>query len=184
MTITSRFMTAEELEESPHRDGLWEVMDGELVEVTGTGGEHAVVTLNIIVPLANFITPQRLGTVLLPDSSIVLAERPLVVRLPDTGFIRAERLPLDQIPRGYIRVVPDLVVEVRSPGDARRDLMAKGQMWLDAGAQLVWLVDPITSSVTELGREQPPREFTLDHVLDGREVLPGFQLPVRDIFAG
>jgi Uma2 family endonuclease len=183
MTTITRFMTAEELERSPNRDGLWEVIDGELVDVTGTGGEHAVVTLRVILRLGNFVTPRRLGTILLPDSSIVLAERPLVLRLPDTGFIRAERLPLDQIPRGYLRVVPDLVVEVRSPGDAWREVMAKGMMWLEAGAMLVWLVDPSTESVTELAREQPPRRLTREHTLDGGEVLPGFELPVRELFA-
>jgi Uma2 family endonuclease len=183
MTITTRFMTAEELERSPNRDGLWEVIDGELVEVTGTGGEHAVVTFAIMLRLGNFVTPRRLGTILLPDSSIVLAENPLVLRSPDTGFIRADRLPLDQIPRGYIRVVPNLIVDVRSPGDSRPAMMAKGKMWLEAGATLVWLIDPITELATVLDRSGEPREFTPDDTLDGGDVLPGFQLPVRDIFA-
>ncbi len=157
MTITTRLMTVEELEQIQVPDSLWEVIDGELAEVTGTGGKHAVVALKIIVPLANFVTPRRLGTVLLPDSGLVLAEGPLVVRLPDTGFIRAERLPLDQIPEGYIRVVPDLVVEVRSPGDARRAFLARGTMWLEAGAALVWLVYPIRETVTVLDRSREPR---------------------------
>jgi Uma2 family endonuclease len=183
MTITTRFMTVEELEQARVPDGLWEVIDGELVEVTGAGGKHTAVTLKVIVRLANFVTPRRLGTVLLPGSSIVLAEGPLVVRLPDTGFISADRLPLDQIPDGYIRVVPDLVVEVRSPGDSRREVMAKGMMWLEAGAALVWLIDPSTETVTVLDRDQAPRELTHEQSLDGDDVLPGFQLPLRDIFA-
>ncbi|MBA2520275.1 MAG: Uma2 family endonuclease [Chloroflexia bacterium] len=95
MTITTRIMTVEELEQAHVPDGLWEVIDGELVEVTGAGGEHTTVALTIILRLGNFVTPRRLGTVLLPDSGIVLGEAPLVMRLPDTGFIRADRLPLD-----------------------------------------------------------------------------------------
>jgi len=133
--------------------------------------------------LSVHVRPSRLGLILLPDTSIVVAENPLMVRLPDTGFIRADRLPLDQIPPGYIRLVPDLVVEVRSPGDSWREVMAKGMMWLGAGAAFVWLVDPIMATVTELDRGRERRELSAEHTLDGGDVLPGFQLPVRDIFA-
>jgi hypothetical protein len=56
-------------------------------------------------------------------------------------------------------------------------------MWLTVGAALVWLVDPVTESVTELVRKQSPRQLTREHVLDGGEVLPGFRLRVRDLFA-
>ncbi|MDQ3692228.1 MAG: Uma2 family endonuclease, partial [Chloroflexota bacterium] len=180
MTITTRLMTVEDLERIRLPEGLWEVIDGELVDVTGAGGKHTNVTGNVYHHLSVHVRPSRLGLILLPDSSIVVTENPLMVRLPDTGFIRADRLPLDQIPDGYIRVVPDLVVEVRSPGDSRREVVAKGMMWREAGAGLVWLVDPITEMVTELARGREPRELTAEHSLDGGEVLPGFQLPVRD----
>ncbi len=56
-------------------------------------------------------------------------------------------------------------------------------MWLGAGAAFVWLVDPIMATVTELDRGRERRELSAEHTLDGGDVLPGFQLPVRDIFA-
>jgi Uma2 family endonuclease len=61
--------------------------------------------------------------------------------------------------------------------------MAKGMMWLEAGAALVWLVDPLTESVTELGRKQAPRELGRGDTLDGGDVVPGFRLPVSELFS-
>lgn len=183
MATTTRFMTIDELERNGPAEGLWELIDGELVAVNATGDEHAAVTFTFILRLGNHVTANRLGRVVLPDTGIVVSEQRQTVRLPDVGFIRGDRLPADRNRQGFFRVVPDLVVEVRSPRDTRSELMAKGMMWLEAGAALVWLVDPITETVTELGRKRAARELSREDTLDGGEVVPGFRMPVSELFS-
>lgn len=134
MATTATFMTVEDLERTRLPEGLWEVIDGELVAIDPSGRRHTRTLVNLIYALTTVVLPRRLGEVLMPVSGVVLAERPLVVRVPDTGFIRAERLrDVDDL--GYFRVVPELMVEVVSSSDRTGEVIAKALLWLDAGAR-------------------------------------------------
>lgn len=181
MAMTATVMTVDDLERARLPEGLWEVIDGELVAVNPNGRRHTRILVNLIYALMTIVRPRRLGEVLMPNSGIVFAERPLVVRVPDTGFIRADRLQ-DVDDRGYFRGVPDLVVEVVSPSDRAGQVIAKVLLWLDAGATLVWSVDPESETVTSFKAGQAPRILTINDTLDGDEALPGFAVPVRDRF--
>lgn len=183
MATTTQYMTIDELERDGAPEGLWELIDGELVEVNPTGEKHAGVVFKFILRLGNHVTANQLGTVVMPDSGVVVSEQRQTVRSPDVGFIRGDRLPADRNRWGFFRVMPDLVVEVRSRRDTRSELMTKGMMWLEAGAELVWLVDPITETVTELGRKDASRELGREEMLDGGDVIPGFRMPVSELFA-
>ena len=183
MATTTRFTTIDELERNGTPEGLWELIDGELVAVNPTGEKHGRVVFKFILRLGSHVDANQLGTIVMPDAGVVVSEQRQTVRSPDVGFIRGDRLPANRNVWGFFRVVPDLVVEVRSPRDTRSDFMAKGTMWLEAGAALVWLVDPITETVTELGRKRAPRELGRDATLDGAEVVPGFRMPVSDLFS-
>ncbi len=182
MTIPSRFMTAEEFERTRLPDGLWEVIDGKLLEVSPSGGVHTAITGTVIFRLSDHVTSARLGTILLPTSGIVLAEEPLTMRSPDTGVIRADRLPLDQIPHGLFRVIPDLAVEVISHGEPASEVLDRVMTWVEAGVKLLWVI-AAEKAVFVFAAGQQPHMMTIEHTLDGGDVLPGFQLPVRDIFA-
>jgi Uma2 family endonuclease len=182
MATTTTFMTAEELEQTRLPEGLWEVIDGELIAMSPTGRLHLRPLANLFFALFGFVRPRQLGEVLMPDTGVVLSERPLVVRVPDTGFIRAERLH-DVDDMGYFRVIPDLVVEIVSPSDRAGQVIAKALLWLEAGATVVWSVDPESEAVTIFKAGQAPRVLTIDDTLDGGEVLPGFALPLRELFA-
>ena len=179
---TTTFMTAAELERTHLPEGLWEVIDGELVAVSPSGRRHTRTLVNLIHVLGAFVWPRRLGEILMSDSGVVLSEHPLTVRAPDTGFIRAERLQ-DVDDMGYFRVVPDLIVEVVSPSDRASEVIAKALLWLEAGATIVWSVDPESETVTIFKAGHTPRVLTIDDSLGGEDVLAGFSVPVRDIFA-
>ena len=182
MATSTTFMTASDLERRHLPEGLWEVIDGELVAMSPTGLGHLRPLASLIYVLLAFVRPRRLGEVLLPDSGVVLSEHPLTVRAPDTGFIRAERLQ-DVDDMGYFRVVPDLIVEVVSPSNRASEVIAKALLWLKAGATIVWSIDPESETVTIFKAGQTPRVLTVDNLLDGDDILPGFSVPVRDIFA-
>lgn len=126
--------------------------------------------------------PRRLGRVGGSDTGVLLERNPDTVRELDGYFISAERLPLDFSPRGYYEVVPDLVVEIRSPSDSLREFNEKVAMWLSEGARLVLAIFPDTRTA----RVHRPDSSTLDlnegDTFDGEDVLPGFSCRLRDIF--
>jgi Uma2 family endonuclease len=176
-------MTIDELEQNGTPEGLWELIDGELVAVNPTGEKHNRVVYKFVLRLGVHVDANQLGTVVMPDTGIVVSEQRQTVRSPDVGFIRGDRLPANRNVWGFYRVVPDLIVEVRSPRDIRSELLAKGMMWLEAGAALVWLIDPITETVTELGRQRAPHELGRNETLDGSDVVPGFRMPISELFS-
>jgi Uma2 family endonuclease len=78
---------------------------------------------------------------------------------------------------------PDLAVEVLSPSDRMADALAKVAMYLQAGTRLVWLVNPATRTVVVFRSEVDPETLGETDALDGDNVLPGFSVPVTEIFA-
>jgi Uma2 family endonuclease len=107
---------------------------------------------------------------------------PNKVRKPDASFIRAERLPLDAQTSGYLRIRPDLAVEVISPNDLAYEIDEKLDEYLAVGAPLIWIVHPATRSVlvyrdgARLGRLKAEDELT------GEDMIPGFRCRVADLF--
>ncbi len=92
-------------------------------------------------------------------------------------------MPAQGLPRGYLEVVPDLIVEVISPGDSAAEVQEKIEEWLRAGARLVWAVYPDTRSVVAYQSLAAVRVYTEADILDGEPVLPGFTCPVARLFA-
>ena len=82
----------------------------------------------------------------------------------------------------FLRVVPDLVVEIIFPSDSHREVLAKVALYLELGVRLVWLADPEAKSVTVYRTGRDPQVLTVADALNGEDVLPGFTLPVSVIF--
>ena len=96
--------------------------------------------------------------------------------------ISAERMPLEVRASSYFEVVPELVVEVASPSDTRREVQEKAEMWLSFGVLLVWVAHPDSRTVDVYRPDAPVITLTEDDTLDGSPVLPEFTLPVRQVF--
>ena len=181
-TTATKLITADELLMLYSKGVRGELIRGELCETMSTGGRHGETVMKTGILLGNFIMPRRLGRLAASDSGVLLERDPDTVREPDIAYISAERLPLDVQVTGYYEVVPDLIVEVISPGDSAREVMDKALMWLNFGARMVWAVNPQTRSVDVYRAGE--RTFTLGEsdTLDGLDVLPGFTCAVTDIF--
>jgi Uma2 family endonuclease len=102
------------------------------------------------------------------------------------AFVHHDRLPLPAERISYLRVVPDLVVEIRSPNDAEADVRAKLSLYLEVGVPLVWIVDPQKQMVEEVRasasglRDSRLTRADAGYVLEGGDLCPGFgsRLPI------
>ena len=159
-----------------------ELIRGELCEAMPTGHEHGRIVVNLVVEMKNFVKPRKLGTLTASDSGVWLERDPDTVRAPDIAFFSAEKMPLATRVSGYSEVVPDLVVEVASPGDSFRETNDKALMWLGFGVRVALVVRPDTRSVDVHRKGRPVLTLDDNATLDDIDVLPGFTCVVKDIF--
>ena len=180
--LPKRKYTVEEFEQlftqAEHGDRLLELIHGEIVEKMPTE-EHGVVAGNVFAPLHNFITPQRLGR-----AGFEIRHRPsndkYNSRLPDISFSSVRR---PMVTKGSVPTMPDFAIEVQSPNDTVKAMREKATYYLANGAQLVWLIYPRKRFVEVYYANGEIDIFREGETLSPEEVLPGFSLPVTDIFA-
>jgi Uma2 family endonuclease len=177
--VTTRNVTIAEFE-AMAREGIWELVDGEPVEMMATGGRSGWISSRIISRLEQFAEPRKAGWVFSAETGFVLFPDRETVRSPDAAVVRRDRLP--EPPESFVPLAPDLAVEVLSPSDRMAEALGKIGMYLDAGVGLIWLVDPATRTVTVYRLNAAPETLGSGDILDGGRVLPGFTLPVSEIF--
>ena len=180
--VVTRPITIEEFEAFP-REGRWELIDGEPVEMTPSADESSSVGATILGLLWSHVHAGRLGRLYGADGGFVLFPDRPTVRVPDAAFVRAERAPQGQARRSFPRLAPDLVVEVLSPSDRVSEVVAKLEMYLEAGVPLIWLVDPEKMTITVIASGKSTKVLRSGDTLDGGDVLPDFTVPVAEIFA-
>ena len=181
-TIKQGLLTADDLLEMYSQGIKGELIRGVLHKTVATGGLHGDIAGSLISEIRAYARPRRMGRVGGTDTGILLERNPDTVREPDIYYISADKLPLDIQVSGYFDVVPDLVAEIFSPNDRPRDFDAKIQMWLDFGVRMVLAIYPQTRTITARQPGRPPVTLGYDDTLDGGDVIPGFQCPMRDIF--
>jgi Uma2 family endonuclease len=124
------------------------------------------------------------GTGLVFDSSAGFTLRNGAIRSPDASWVRRVRwdaLTQEQREK-FAPLCPDFVVELRSRTDRLADLQEKMQEYMDNGARLGWLLDPIDTRVHIYRPSQPVEMLENPDTLGGDPVLPGFILPVRELW--
>jgi Uma2 family endonuclease len=179
MSVDIRLMTADELLAMP-KDGMQhELVNGELITMVPAGYRHGTVGGDIHGHLWNYVRAQRLGKVTTSETGYILSRNPDTVRCPDVAFVRTER---DVDERGLFAGAPDLAVEVMSPNDRFSDVVAKVAEYLRAGTSVVIVVDP-QKQVAWSYSESEQRTFTICDALEAPDVLPGWSLPLRELFA-
>ncbi len=177
-----KLLTADDLLELSSDGFYGELIRGVLCESMPPGVDHAQIAAEFCGELRNFVKPRRLGRVLAGDPGVKVERDPDTVRAPGVAFISASRLPLAQRNPGYSEVMPELVVEVKSPSDGRWAVYDKAQMWLRRGVLLVWVVYPEDRTVEAHHANQGVILYREDDELDGMDVLPGFTCAVRPLF--
>ena len=180
--VASRLLTADDLLRLSSQGVRGELIRGVLCETMPTGMEHGEIVMRLGAALLRYLQPRRLGRLMASDSGVWLERDPDTVREPDIAYFSAETSPLDERVTGYAEVAPDLVVEITSPGDGRREINGKARMWLKFGARLVWVVHPERRTVDVHRASHAVVTLSDANSLDGLDVLPGFTCQVWAVF--
>lgn len=181
-TATVESVTADDLLSMPGGERL-ELVDGEPREKR-MGAEADCIGAELIRQLGNFVRQVGRGIIFGAETGYqCFRGRRNTVRKPDVSFVAQGRLPGGRVPRGHIKVPPNLAVEVVSPNDTYAEVESKLSDYFEAGVPLVWVVNPDSRSVKVYtnGNEIPVVLKEGDQ-LTGGEVLPGFTTPVASIF--
>lgn len=158
-----------------------ELVDGTLVE-KAMGNAESFMGVRLASLIWTHVEATDLGVVLGEAGFIRLGRGQ--VRAPDVTFIPWENLPEGEIPAGaYWSVAPGLIVEVLSPTNTKPEIDRKLGEFFAAGCKLAWVVDPPTRTVKVYTSARRVKELDETGVLDGGRVLPGFTLPLADVFA-
>lgn len=180
-TAPVKRLTVEDLFDLPPDEDRWELVAGQLVREPVPGYEHGGVAANLSFHLYRFVREHELGRVF-DVVGFVLASDPDTLRGPDLSFVSAERLAILPRRRSFFVGAPDLAVEVLSPGNTRWEIEVKVEEYLAAGARAVWVVDPSRKSLVVHLPGHEPETLEAGDTLDGEAYLPGFRLPVAEIF--
>jgi Uma2 family endonuclease len=160
---------------------LFELVDGIRVEKT-RGAYESMLAMEIGCLLRNFVKPRKLGTVLGADGMLRLAAG--LVRIPDVAFLSMAKFPTGRFPKGAIApLAPDLAVEVLSASNTRQEMAEKLRDYFLHGARLVWYVDPKRRTIQVFTSVEVSSIRIENETLGGGDVLPGFQLNIRALFA-
>lgn len=163
-------------------DRLVELVDGTLVEKP-MGSKESLIASYLASALIQFTRPRKLGAVYGPD--LTLKTNLGRIRLPDVTFVSRADLPAGKLPDISVPTMPPtLAVEVISESNTRKEMQLKLKEYFDSGSKLVWMIYPKTKTIAvfEQLQDEPTRTLTESDTLDGGTVLPGFTIPVSEIF--
>lgn len=164
-------------------DRIVELVNGEIFEMPLPNGQHGEVLAILTIRIGQYILENDLGRVATGDAGFVLERNPDgrdTVRGTDLAFISKSKAPAP-LPNTLLEYAPDLAVEVISPSNEAADIRLKIRQLLDAGTALVWIVYPDLRIVDVHTREGATTLNAAD-TLSGGDVLPGFEVRVREIF--
>lgn len=144
--------------------------------------KHGMICLTVGYLILDHVRKNDLGRVMSNDTYVRVKSDPDVVRGADLCYYSYERLARGDFPQGILPVVPDLVVEVRSPNDEWGEIFIKIGEYLGAGVRVVLVVDPATLTASVYRTQELQRIFTEGDELTIPDVLPGFSVAVRQLF--
>jgi Uma2 family endonuclease len=160
----------------------YELIEGELVKMSPVGFDHGRSEFRVGFHLIMWNDKHQLGQISGGEAGFYTRKDSNTVRAADVTYISNSRLAEAGSTEGYLRIPPDLVVEVISPGNTAEEIEVKTQEWFDFGVRMVWLVYPKTRRVHVY--TTPDRSILLnaDDTLEGGDVLPGFSVKVSAFF--
>ena len=180
MTRQKTLLTAEEFYLFCCRnEGRYELVDGEVVEMAPANDEYGEIAINVGTAFNIYSRRRGVGRTRV-ETGYTLRTGPDTVRGPDVSFVFRPRV--EGRGRGFPTGAPDIAVEVVSPSDTAAEADRKVAEYLAAGSQRVWVVYPAGRRVVIHRADGSVISYSDDDVITDEELLPGFSLPLSEIF--
>lgn len=183
MTVAQQLVTADEPLLRPDDGFRYELVRGELRRISPASHQHGRHGMNISTPLDRHAREHDLGSVYAAETGFRVATDPDSVLAPDVAFVSRERVEAVGDTGGYFPGPPDLAVEISSRHDRYTEVEEKVIACLEAGARMVVVVNPRRRTVSVYRSLLDIAILRDGDFLDGADVVPGWCLPSRDIFA-
>ena len=180
-TTKQKLVTADDLLAMPRDGNRYELIRGVLIKKMPTGDPHGIVVVLTAHHITQYALSSGHGQTRSGEAGYILDRDPDTVRAPDVAWYSPDNLPPTGT-QGFPDIVPDLVIEVKSPSNSNPEMAAKAQMWLSYGAKMALVLDPQTETVIIHNPDSAPITLAVDDVLDLSDLLPGFSCPVRSFF--
>ena len=155
---------------------------GELIIMPPTGAETGVRNADLTYQLMAWTKKDGTGVCFDSSTGFILPNG--AGRSPDGSWVKREKfehLTADERKR-FARFAPDFVVELRSPSDRLKQLHNKMLEWIENGASLGWLIDPLKRKVYVY---RPNEELVIldnPETVSGDPLLPGFTLNLTELW--
>ena len=175
-------ITAEQFAEM-NLDGPYELVNGEIVEMTRPDQSHGNVCFEIAKAIDAWACTRKSGRVTTNDGGILTERDPDTLRGADVAFFQISQLPGGKVPRGQTSIIPALCVEVLSPSNRWTEMRRKIEEYLAVGVREVWIVDPEARTVETFRSDAPSALLHESQSLTSLE-LPEFSVHVGELFAG
>jgi Uma2 family endonuclease len=179
---TTKLFTIEDLEALPDDRHVYDLIDGGLRRREPVGAEHGIIGSGILSRLWTFVHEHDLGEMLRSETIYVYRRDPDRSLKPDVSFVRADRLPVGAEIQRPLTVPPDLAVEVVSPHDLAEEIDEKIALYRAFGVPLLWVFWPRRRAIAVYADGHLVCELEEGDELDGGKILPGFRVPVAELF--
>jgi Uma2 family endonuclease len=183
METRPKLTTADDLLLMPDDGHRYELVHGQLKRSSPLGHQQGRIAARITVSLFEYVSTHKLGEVYAAMTGFHLAANPDHVRGADAAFVRRERAQAVGEVAGFWPGAPDLAVEVVAPTDTFADVEEKVLDWFKYGTRLVIAISPRQRTVMVCRSLKDVRMLAEGDVLDAGDVIPGWSMSVRELFA-
>jgi len=178
--VETKFWSDEELLALPKDGHDHEIIHGELY-MSPASADHGGVISELLTLLNTHVRKNKLGKILDGQTGFRMQSGDLYS--PDISFMSAPRWLAHKATKSvFIQGAPDLAVEVLSPSDTTDAIETKIAQYFENGTRLLWVINLYSRTAIEYRNAQPTRLIKKDEPLDGLDVVPGFTLPLQEIF--
>ena len=164
-----------------HKDGKYELVDGEVVEIAPVFRRHGRTASNIATAFNIYSRRTGVGWSEV-EVGYTVRSGPDTVRGPDVSLVLGSRTQDDEHESGFVIGSPDIAVEVVSPSNTAAEIERKVAEYLAAGSQRVWIAYTSTRTVAVHRANGTTINYAGDDVITDEELLPGFTPPLSEIF--
>lgn len=146
------------------------------------GGRLGRIAGRVFKLLVNHVDHHELGYAFAAETGFLISREPDTVRAPDAAFVGHEKMSQLEDDSGFLPFAPDLAIEVVSPHDSFVEVENKALAWLEAGTELVLIVEPESANVHSYRSRSRISVLKSDEILDASDVVDGWSVRISDLF--